>query len=87
MNTHRCTFDSHYGMVNGNGILALMCCCGRWGMFGGDFWQIVPQELLPFSCRALTRMHHAAGWLRNCAIALAIGFVLAWWLVPQAFQK
>lgn len=85
MNPHRCTFDSHCGIVAG-GMLALMCSCGRWGMSGGGEWQVVPHELLPFACRVLTKMHYAANCLRACAIALAIGFVLAWLICPEAFR-
>lgn len=81
MNNHRHVFDSRYGYVSGRANPALMCRCGSFGMPGGGEWQAVPKELLPDALRFRSRMRRCGLHLRNCAIALAIGFVLAMWLM------
>jgi hypothetical protein len=82
---HHCSFDSKVGFVNG-AVPAVMCKCGNWGMRGGGVWRVVPWDYLPFACRALSQMRRACRVLRACAIALAIGFLFAMWLVPGAFK-
>lgn len=85
MSSHRCTFETRLGSVPTRHGPALMCNCGRWGMLLSGEWRVVPTDLLPDSCRALSRMHRAAGALLNCVIALTLGTLFALIVCPEAF--
>lgn len=75
---HHCRFETEAGFVRGP-IPAVMCKCGNWAMCGGGRWRIVPWNFLPFPCQVMTQMLRAARCLCVCAIALAIGFLVAMW--------
>ena len=79
---HRCVFDSRRGIVPGRAHW-LLCDCGRWAEVGLGTALGVSDSSLPATCVILSRMHKAAHILSNCALALAVGILLALIICPE----
>ena len=83
---HRHTYDSRCGFMFIAGQPALLCRCHTWTVMLDGQMQAIPWEELPPSARWVVRRRRVGRGLLNLAIALALGFLLAAFEVPSAFN-
>ena len=84
---HRHTYDSRCGFMFIAGQPALLCRCHTWTVMLDGKMRAIPWEELPPAARWIVRRNQTRRHLLAFTIALALGLLLAFFEVPQAFLK